>query len=267
VLGVASAAAWYLTARYDEPSDPVASLWGALGGRRSVEGRLSGAGAFAPFVPGERLTRKRGGGGDSSRGRNAGVDLATAKLLAVTEQRPSETIGLASLLDFMRGETKQAIARLEDATAERPGTARLLNDLAVLYLARAESDDNARDRLHAVSIADEAVALDGAMPEARFNLALALEKVYLYPAAKRAWEEYLRLDGSSQWASEAREHLARLDEPPSSAVWDVERVRLVDAIERGDVATAQDIVSRYPDASRRYAIDALLPAWAEAVLG
>jgi tetratricopeptide (TPR) repeat protein len=44
--------------------------------------------------------------------------------------------------------------------------------------------------------------------DAHFNLALCYEKLKQRREAKRHWEAYLKLDGSSQWAKIARRHLA-----------------------------------------------------------
>lgn len=45
--------------------------------------------------------------------------------------------------------------------------------------------------------------------DAHFNLALCHEKLEQRSEAKRHWEAYLKLDGSSQWAKIARRHLAK----------------------------------------------------------
>jgi|SRR5215469_13696003 len=47
-------------------------------------------------------------------------------------------------------------------------------------------------------------------PEVVFNRALVLERMMLKDRAILEWEAYLKLDGSSEWANEARKHLAEL---------------------------------------------------------
>jgi Flp pilus assembly protein TadD len=70
-----------------------------------------------------------------------------------------------------------------------------------------EREGRKDDYAHALDAARRAVALFGALPEARFNLALATEQTGSPADARAAWNAYLQLDPSSQWAAEARRHL------------------------------------------------------------
>jgi hypothetical protein len=49
------------------------------------------------------------------------------------------------------------------------------------------------------------------MPEAWFNRALALEQIpAMRDRVKAAWDDYLNVDSTSEWADEAKQHIARL---------------------------------------------------------
>ena len=104
---------------------------------------------------------------------------------------------------------------MEDANAEATGNARYQSDLAAAYLARAKAVDRPDDLPKALAAADRAIAADD-MLEARFNRALALQALYLEDQARQAWDEYLKRDASSDWAEDARRHLAALQESAKS---------------------------------------------------
>src|SRR5262249_5976739 len=62
----------------------------------------------------------------------------------------------------------------------------------------------------ALESAERAIALKDPPTEAWFNRALALERLHLTDAAKKAWQDYLDRDATSGWADEARQHLETL---------------------------------------------------------
>ena len=72
-------------------------------------------------------------------------------------------------------------------------------------------------------MAERAVKADPALVEASFNRACALERLSLRDEARRAWQDYLKVDGSSGWAAEARDRLKVLGESPQSKSQDEER--------------------------------------------
>jgi CHAT domain-containing protein len=113
-------------------------------------------------------------------------------------------------------------------------------------------------------MAERAIALKNAPPEAWFNRALALERLHLVDAARKAWGDYLERDSTSGWADEARQHLEALPKArQSSAEEDKARVRA--ALEQG-AAAIDRLAEESPSLLRDYLEDELLPAWADAHL-
>src|SRR6185436_18574197 len=117
-----------------------------------------------------------------------------------------------------------------------------------------------QDLVKALSAADKAVASDPKLPEAYFNRALALEKLFLLSPAQAAWEDYRQLDRTSEWAGEAQKHLDALSQPSPAGAWN----EMSSLLDRTDVdqQTVEEIVVRFPQEVRQYAEDSLLASWA-----
>ena len=62
----------------------------------------------------------------------------------------------------------------------------------------------------ALDLLERAVRWIPNVPEAWFNLGLAAEAARRTTRAREAWNRYLILDPSSEWAAEARWHLEKL---------------------------------------------------------
>lgn len=105
---------------------------------------------------------------------------------------------------FALGQAQPAVNVLEPK--EQSSDAGLLNDVAAAYLAR-QADGDVQ---HALDLLERAVALDPKCAEAWFNLGLAAGAAKKTARAQEAWKRYLVLDPSSEWASEARWHLEKL---------------------------------------------------------
>lgn len=156
-----------------------------------------------------------------------------------------------------------ALADLEQATS-RPGAgAHLWSDLAAAYLESADRGE-VRHYPRALEAASRAVEIDGDLVEARFNLALALEKNLLREDAWRAWSRYRDLESDPFWRSEAYDHQNRLERPSRAETWVALRPQLTAAALRGDSATVDRVVKELPFRVRSFAEDELLPAWAHA---
>ena len=80
-------------------------------------------------------------------------------------------------------------------------------DLGMVYLARGLADANPSDYESAVEYLSQGLRKDPNNPVGLFNRALALEALFLWDRAEQDWNNYLRIDGSSGWAREAKEHL------------------------------------------------------------
>jgi CHAT domain-containing protein len=145
-----------------------------------------------------------------------------------------------------------------------PQDARAWSDLAAAYLVRAGRGQDPRDLLRAYEAANRAVRENGSLPEARFNRALILERLFLKPETRAAWRGYLAVDGGSSWASEAGERLKALLGSPERSAWTGERERLELSSLTGDAKQVATIVERWRQAAREYGEEELLGLWAEA---
>lgn len=163
------------------------------------------------------------------------------------------------------GSLEQAIADLRAAADASPDRADVQSDLAAALLVLAEAAEDPASLVDAYLAADSAVALDGALPQARFNLALVLEWLYLYRDAEAAWRAYLEIDSRSRWAREARAHLERVRVPPPETGALLAELR--DAVSRDDSAAVDDLVARIPWIARRETIERALTSWARALRG
>jgi CHAT domain-containing protein len=123
-----------------------------------------------------------------------------------TDPDSLQASALAAMIwpDDMRQEAlDDAIARLERAYRLSPRAA-LLVDLSAAHLLRAERMQYPRDLHAAREHALQALKLEPRNQAALYNLALALQEAALDEAAGRAWDAYLAVDATSQWADEAR---------------------------------------------------------------
>lgn len=236
------------------------SLVDSVGEQRSVLGRLTGGFPHAPLgVP-------SAGGQD---GRASGTDrvlLTAGKIRESFGERetPSQlhAIGVSQLL---AGHYDDAAQALLAASREQPANAKYLSDVAAVQLERARLGLRPDDLPRALAAADRARTLDPSLKEAWFNRALAATSLSLTAEAKNAWNEYLKRDSSSPWASEARSRLAELARPTVAAAWTAIEGELQAAavIEQ---AAADTAVRTHVTESRKFIENELIPAWASVVL-
>jgi tetratricopeptide (TPR) repeat protein len=102
---------------------------------------------------------------------------------------------------------KQSIAPLQAAAEADPNNAKYQSDLAAALIAAARGDRPMLER--ALAATDRALRMDPRSPDALFNRAVALEQLER-PEALAAYENYLKVDSSSKWADEARQHIELL---------------------------------------------------------
>jgi CHAT domain-containing protein/tetratricopeptide (TPR) repeat protein len=203
-----------------------------------------------------------------------GIALLAAALLAVgfggvrlwrSGARPAYGRALTGRLSrgsVLRGSPAAALRKLTDDVGRDPQNARAANDLAVAYLDRAGKKDEPFDLFLALAQANRALALDPRLPEARFNRALALERLSLLHPAHAAWETYLELDPTSDWAEQARRHRAKTA-IATGAGWEEQPGRLEEL--GGDPEVVRAIVAQFPQQARQWVEDKLLGDWANAV--
>ncbi|MEA2491251.1 MAG: hypothetical protein QOH21_3043, partial [Acidobacteriota bacterium] len=146
-----------------------------------------------------------------------------------------------------------------------PQNAAAWNDLAAARYAAALRLGRPSLYPEALASADQALRLDARLPEALFNRALVLERLGLKAQARDAWNRYLGIDGSSPWAVEARQHLARLPLSTSEERFRKELPRLERAAFAGDVTAVRGVVEAYRQQTRTTAEVVTLGQWAEAV--
>jgi len=181
------------------------ALVAAVGTDRTIEPRLTGGFAYGPLRGGMRS-------GDSTAANvSPDVQIAAAQIekMAAGRRAPRilNALGIAHLIV---GDVTRAVAVLEDAADQPDADARILNDLAAAYLVRAARDSQAQDGAKALALTERVIAADPSLAEGWFNRASAFEQMFLFDEARRAWQEYLRLDSGTGWAAEARRHLERL---------------------------------------------------------
>jgi len=117
--------------------------------------------------------------------------------------------GRAELLDW---QYEAAIKSFNHALEALPNSPALLTDLASAYFQRAEAQDRAIDYGTCIDLLGQALAKNSDDPVALFNRALTEERLFLYNQAIKDWEQYLRVDPGSEWAQEAKQRLADLQE-------------------------------------------------------
>ncbi len=170
---------------------------------------------------------------------------------------------MASLLS---GQPGQAVSTLEALVVSEPTNPDDWNDLAVARLEDGEANDDVREIAKSLAAADHALAVQPTHAAALFNRGLALDALGLRFAAADAWRQYLSIDATSAWAVEARERLATSEAPTRDQEWKREEVALDHALDRGDAATVDRIVARFPQQARTAVETSHLPAWADALL-
>jgi tetratricopeptide (TPR) repeat protein len=182
-----------------------AALVAAVGNERIVEPRLTGGFAYGtlrgPVRSGESFVAHV----------SPDVRIAAARIEKEELGRKTpQALRMLGLAYLVTGDVVRAVRVLEEAVNQPDPDPKVLNDLAAAYLVRAARGNQPQDLAKALAAADRAVKADPRLLEAWFNRASALDRMSLGTEARDAWEEYLRLDGQSAWADEARSHLQRL---------------------------------------------------------
>ena len=161
----------------------------------------------------------------------------------------------------------EAAARLEPI-ARSGRDARFWSDLAAAQYEVALRQQRPALYPEALASVTAALQIDAGLPEALFNRALVLEKLGLTDEARRAWQRYLAVDGSSPWAAEARTHLAALPGTPSSSrQLERDRPAFEQAALRGDAAAVRAFVDAYRGRAGAYGEAEYLGRWGEAYAG
>ena len=133
--------------------------------------------------------------------------IEARRIIQRSSAATAHSVGIAKLIT---GDLDGAIAAFQNARAQPTAhTAPINNDLAAVLLARASQTQDAGRFAQAREMAKASIEADREFAPAYFNLALAYEGLGAPALARRAWEEFLKRDGTSAWADEARTHQAQ----------------------------------------------------------
>jgi tetratricopeptide (TPR) repeat protein len=183
--------------------------------KRPTLGRLTGG-----FPYKEKAGTYRGPG-DQADGLSGDDLVQKLELLQIAEKLEKKkspdphVFGLTTLLlAANESDLNAAVAALNTAYAKASREERDLVavDLAAALLARGAWKGDAMDNQRALELSED-VLRRRQSPEAFWNRAVALESLYKDPEAVLAWERYLEVDPSSEWAKEAAKRKADLIEP------------------------------------------------------
>lgn len=255
VFAVAGVGVWRNASR--PPTARLVAL--SAGDARSIEPRLSGGFAWAPYHGPDRAREERG---DTRRMRLIGE---AGDLVARADEKPTgESQHAAGVALALIESPLDAVERLRAAAALESGDARVWSDLAAAQYAAAMRLDRPSLYPEALASADRALRIDGRLPEALFNRALILERLALAQQAREAWQRYLEVDPSSPWAEEARRRMAQLPAVTETQLFRKELPRIEQAALAGDAELVQRLVDRVRQQARGYAEGETLGLWAEA---
>ncbi len=192
----------------------------SLGSTRPVAAYLSGGLSHGPYHPqsANHPARSTPPSGAMRGGTPPAVEAASGKMppgvaldiKRAAERHPTpENQAALAVLELIDGHPEKAVHRLREAHSKKQSDPRFLNDLAAASLAIYDATGDPWAALEAVDAAAQADHLEPSAP-ARFNLALALERLNVRVRAIAAWQRYLDLDASSSWAEEAEQQLSEL---------------------------------------------------------
>ncbi|HEX6100110.1 MAG TPA: CHAT domain-containing protein [Thermoanaerobaculia bacterium] len=232
---------------------PVAPLIDAAPSYRRVEGRLSRF-PWKPF----QGDRRAGATVPPAERKLAGTALGL--LDRMENDDAVEARHAAGVAHLLIDQTPESLEKLRSA-ADDSKNAYVWNDLAVAQYTVAEREGREDLLPSALASVNRAIQLDPDFADAHFNRALILEKKKLPNAARAAWDRYLELDSSSEWANEARARRRKLGEPTSKLEFTKELERAA-----GDRARIAALVRSLPQDSRVNGEGPLLGTWAQAVL-
>lgn len=137
------------------------------------------------------------------------ISVAVKAAELVRRSGDPDALHAAALIDLRWGDSlanslARSIDYLNAASRSMARPASALSDLSAAELIRAERDSEPRALLAALDAAARASTLAPNDAPARFNLALAAERLGLDTRADMEWLRYLSIDSVSGWASEAR---------------------------------------------------------------
>lgn len=208
IITLSSLIIWKLTAHSSEDSEILVVLNKTYQKERPFEARISGFN-YAP------VNNLRGG---TSKDNSDPVARKVAENIAessVDKASTAENLHELGRVKLANKEFDEAIKQLEKAERLSPQDAEILSDLGTTYLEKSKrlpEDDSFKLDFNARALEtfEKAIQLNPNLLEARFNKALCLQEMRSTEEARKAWDEYLKLDSNSKWADEARRKLESL---------------------------------------------------------
>jgi tetratricopeptide (TPR) repeat protein len=202
---------WLLRPDESEVTTALTAMNRAYSEQRPLEARITGFN-YAPFP---KLL-----GGEQDKVDYVAVEPAERILLDAEKQGPDVAAQHAlGRLYLARKKFDQAQITLNTALRLDPDNARIHSDLGVTLFEkwareRPAGQSTAIEELKRQSLEHltKALAIDGALREARFNRALLYQTSNQPQLAREEWQKYLASDTDSPWAEEARGNLKRLQE-------------------------------------------------------
>ncbi len=200
-------------------------------------------------------------GSRSRRPARSAASRRLARLHAASKGRNATGLHLSALLDLAYSQpddvaaVNRAVEALHAARGLAPAASPVLADLAAAYLERADRTQSFADLPRAVQAASDALELDAHNLAARYNLALALDRMTLDDQARRAWEAVAERAHDSETVREAQSRAAALRSSP----------RMPQPADSDPAPVWAAYAAREPQHARLYAMETLLPRWGHAV--
>ena len=149
---------------------------------------------------------------------NLSLVQAERFFLDAASDRNPEALHALGRFYLAQGKLKEAGDQFELALQLNRQNAQLHNDQAVLLMVKSraatgdvESGEEIEELASALEHFNQAIELDSNLTEAVFNRALLFNQMLLPQPACDTWQQYLKLDAYSNWATEARMNLQRIE--------------------------------------------------------
>ncbi len=195
----------------------LAQLQLAYHGQRTTESRTSANLDYAPFV------ETRGGPPVADeRARSRAERYLLDATENATDTRAHHGLGLYYLA---AQDLDKALSELNLASRLAPKNAAVHSDIGATYFEKAKRADfegNPGEVMQNLALGLEstnrALEIEPTLRPALFDRALILQKMSLPQQTREAWERYLEIDATSQWADEARRNLDLLKNETSRTI-------------------------------------------------
>jgi CHAT domain-containing protein/tetratricopeptide (TPR) repeat protein len=159
----------------------------------------------------------------------------------------------------------RVVRQLSEVLQRETLNSRVYVDASVAHFVRMGREQRPTDLLEGLALAAQAVRLDSASSEARFNLALFLERLHLVDQAAAELAAAISLEKSSLWRTELEARLGRLRSVQATVDG---RATLDTALAGGALDSLLLVQAVRTDLGtvRAFAFERLLPEWGEHVV-